>query len=355
MSKILMKSGKIWNGECFSYGDVLVNNGIIEKIAACIDENADFTFDASGKIVSCGLVDMHVHFKGVSSDAFGINAEMCTLPFGVTAAADASGVSGDETALKRLGVKNKVFVCAEFKDNRAQFDNTQKMMERYGKKCGGIKVYYDTAQADISGAEPLQEVVRFAENNNLPVMVHSSNSPITMPELLNILRGGDILTHAYHGGKNNVSDDGYECIRSAKKRGVIIDAGFAGHIHTDFNIFETAIKRGAVPDVISTDITRASAYKRGGRYGMTMCMSMARSAGMCEEDIFRCVTAAPARALGMKDEWGVLKEGGCADICVLEYADEGFDLTDPRGNRIMSENGYRCILTIADGEVVYRR
>lgn len=112
MSKILIKNGKIWNGENFLYGDVLANNGIIERIAECIDENADFTFDASGKIVSCGLVDMHVHFKGFSSDAFGINAEMCTLPFGVTAAVDASGVSGDKTGLKSLGVKNKVFVCA---------------------------------------------------------------------------------------------------------------------------------------------------------------------------------------------------------------------------------------------------
>lgn len=229
------------------------------------------------------------------------------------------------------------------------------MMERYGEKCVGIKVYYDTTIVDISGADPLKEVVRFAENNNLLVMVHSSNSPITMSALLNTLRGGDILTHAYHGGKNNVSEDEYKCIFEAKKRDVIIDAGFAGHIHTDFNVFKNAIKCGAVPDVMSTDITRASAYKRGGRYGMTMCMSMARSMGMSEEDIFRCVTSAPARVLGMKDEWGQLKEGRCADIGVFEYTDEGFDLRDTCGNRIVSENGYRCILTVSDGEIVYKR
>lgn len=34
--------------------------------------------------------------------------------------------------------------------------------------------------------------------------------------------------------------------------------------------------------------------------------------------------------------------------------DEGFDLTDKAGNHIVSEKGYRCVLTVTDGEVVYK-
>ena len=168
------------------------------------------------------------------------------------------------------------------------------------------------------------------------------------------MRKDDILTHAYHGGVNNVSVDNFECIKTAKKRGVIIDAGFAGHIHTDFKVFDDAVKCGAVPDVISTDITRFSAYKRGGRYGMTMCMSIAKHLGMQEDDIFRAVTSAPAKALKKENEWGYLRVGRCADISVIDYTNEGFDLTDKAGTRIKSETGYRCVLTIADGEVVYK-
>ena len=185
-------------------------------------------------------------------------------------------------------------------------------------------------------------------------MVHSSNSPVHMAELLGALRKGDILTHAYHGGKNNVSEDGFECIKSAKSRGVIIDAGLAGYVHTDFKVFEDAISCGAVPDVISTDITRFSAYKRGGRYGMTMCMSIAKHLGMSEEDIFRAVTSAPAKALGKENEWGHLRVGRCADLAVFDYTNEGFDLTDKAGNSIRSEVGYRCVLTVSNGEVVYK-
>ena len=81
-------------------------------------------------------------------------------------------------------------------------------------------------------------------------------------------------------------------------------------------------------------------------------MSMARTAGLAEEDIFRAVTATPARAVGM--DWGVLCESGCADIAVFDCAKEGFDLTDRWGNTMQNETGYRCVLTVADGKIVYR-
>lgn len=353
MAKILIRNGRVWDGERFYFADVLTDNAKIIEIADNIDETADFIFDARDKIVSAGLVDAHVHMRGVNKE-FGIHAEMSSIPFGVTAAADAGGVYGDKALLDSFMIKNVIFVPAEFHDNNAYFDSVEKRLEKYGEKAIGIKVYFDTQISEVKNMEPLCEVVEFAEKNNLLVMVHSSNSPVSMSELLGALRKGDILTHAYHGGTNNVSEDGFECIKSAKKRGVVIDAGLAGHIHTDFKVFKDAISCGAVPDIISTDITKFSAYKRGGRYGMTMCMSIAKNLGMREEDIFRAVTSTPAKTLGKENEWGYLGVGRCADIAVFDYGVEGFDLTDKEGTRIASERGYRCVLTVADGEVVYK-
>lgn len=94
--------------------------------------------------------------------------------------------------------------------------------------------------------------------------------------------------------------------------------------------------------------------KRGGRYGMTMCMNIAKTVGMSEEDIFRAITSTPAKVLVKETELGYLKEGRCADISVFDYTDEGFDLTDSAGNQIKSDMGYRCVLTIVDGQVVFR-
>ncbi len=353
MAKICIKNGRVWDGENFFFADVLTDGDKISKIEPNVYDEADFVFDAENKIVSAGLVDAHVHFKGISSDAFGIDASMSCLPFGVTSAVDASGVNGDRTLLDSFAVKNRTFVCPSVKNNHAYFDEAEKMLEKYGDKAIGIKVYFDVYVLPVKDITPLKEIVDYADSHNLKIMIHSSNSPVPMAELLGVLRKGDILTHTYHGGINNVSDDNFECIKNAKKRGVIIDAGMAGNVHTDFKIFEDAIKHGEIPDIISTDITKSSAYKRGGRYGLPMCMSIAKHLGMEEKEIFKAVTFNPAKAMNMK--CGQLKTGEIADIAVLEYTAEGFDLTDRAGNHICSDNGYRNTLTIANGEIVYRR
>ncbi len=353
MPKILGKNGRIWNGEQFFYADILTDGDKIVKIEPNICDEADFVFDATDKTISAGLVDAHVHFQGISSDAYGINAEMSCLPFGVTSAADAGGQKGDKFILDNILVKNKVFVSVPVRNNHANFENTEKMIEGFGDRVMGLKICFDTATGNVFDITPLKEVVDYADKYNMIITVHSTNSPVPMAELVDVLRKGDILTHTYHGGENTVSKDGFECLKVAGKKGIVIDAGMAGHIHTDFKVFGDAIKAGEIPDIISTDITKWSAYKRGGRYGLPMCMSIARHLGMCEDDIFRSVTSNPAKALEM--DAGYLRVGGCADIAVLEYTDEGFDLTDKAGNHIFSDTGYRNILTITNGEIVYRR
>ena len=87
---------------------------------------------------------------------------------------------------------------------------------------------------------------------------------------------------------------------------------------------------------------------------MTMCMSIALDAGMKEEDIFKAVTSSPAKVLGKENEWGYLKEGRIADIAVFDYTNEPYSLTDNEGNHIENDLGYRCILTISNGQIVYR-
>ena len=76
---------------------------------------------------------------------------------------------------------------------------------------------------------------------------------------------------------------------------------------------------------------------------------------MKEEDILRGVTINAAKALNKEEEWGCLNVGGKADITVLEWAEEGFLLMDKSENILESKEGYRCVMTVADGEVIYTR
>lgn len=354
MSKILIKNGKIWDGNNFYFADVLTEHKIISKIEPAIDLPADFIFDADGKIVSPGLIDCHVHLKGIAPGSFGIDPQMGSFPFGVTAVNDAGSIHGDRRLLDSFSVKNTVFVGVDIKNNHADFALTEALLQTYGDKAIGIKVYFDTNLTEVRDTTPLQEICDYARMHNLKVMVHCSNSPTPMAEIVHTLSCGDILTHIYHGGENSCCDNDFEALRIANQKHVILDAGFAGNTHTDFSRLKSAVEAGFIPDTISTDITLFSAYKRGGRYGMTMCMSIARTAGMREEDIFRMVTSNPAKALGKENEWGHLQVGRCADIAVLDYADEGFNLVNKSGHQIQNEKGYRCVFTVADGEVVYR-
>ena len=279
---------------------------------------------------------------------------MACIPFGVTAAAEASACRGSRALLDSFLVKNVVFVCTNIRENHGNLTRTEELLQEFGDKAVGLKVFFDTSNTQLKDITPLKEICEYAHERGLIVMVHSSNSPVPMAELLSVLEPGDILSHAYHGGKHTTADDHFESLKKAKERGVIIDVGMAGYVHTDFGVLKSAIREGAWPDTISTDITCSSAYKRGGIYGMTMCMSVMREAGLPGEAIFKAVTSRPAEVLGQKS-WGRLTVGEKADLAIFEYADQGFDMADRAGNRIYSEKGYHCLLTVVDGQIMYRR
>lgn len=354
MATILIKGGRVFDGERFLYKDVLIDNGIIVAINESISVAADTVYDATGKTVSAGLVDAHTHLRGISCEKYGTQAEMSCFPFGVTSAADGGCCLGDRALLDSFMLKAVVFISVNVKNNIPNFEAVDELLKKYGDAAVGLKMYLDSTTDEVEDISPLKQICDKAHSLGLRVMVHCSNSPVKMAHILDTLGKGDILTHVFHGGINRADEDGFECVMRAKERGVIIDVGMAGHVHTDFAVMKKAIECGVFPNVISTDVTRLSAYVRGGRYGMTMCMSIARHLGMCEKDIFRAVTLSPARALGKSDLWGRLGIGRAADIAVLKYTDEGFDLTDRAGNRIQSDKGYRCVMTVSGGQIVYK-
>lgn len=261
---------------------------------------------------------------------------------------------GKEELLACTEVKHTVFVTAIIKENHMDIEETEKLLNCYKKKTIGLKVYFDTTVSEVTDITSLREICEYARRRNLKVMVHTSNSPTAMREIVDTLERGDIITHAYHGEPYSCMRDEFECIKAAKDKGIIIDAGIAANSQVDFEVLRRAIQKGYLPDTIGTDITRRSAYTRGGRYGMTMCMSMMRELGMSEEAIFKAMTINAAKALGKEMDWGVLREGRKADVAVLDYRDEGFCLKDKYGNSCESKMGYRCMLTVCNGDVVYR-
>lgn len=353
MGTLCIQHGRIWDGQRFLSGDVWIENGIIAQVGGVCTAQADYVIDAAGCLVTPGLVDVHAHIRGLSPD-FGTPVEASGFPFGVTAAAEAGASHGDAAMMDAFAVKTWAFVAAPVQDNQADFSGTEEALARYGRRAIGLKLFFDTSGGQVRDGQALRQVCGYARARGLKVMVHTTGTPIPMPEVLDCLAPGDICTHAYHGAPNTAAEDGFQALRAAKARGVVIDAGLAGGVHLDYQVAAAALKAGAAPSTVSTDITRLSAFKRGGRYGMTQCMSIMRTLGMEEEALLRSVTWDAAKALGCEDSCGLLAPGRAGDAAVLAYGGCPFDYTDNWGNRLQYDKGYLCLYTVADGEVVYR-
>lgn len=353
MLTFVLRGGRIFDGEDFSYGDIRVEEGKIAAIGRCFCDDAA-VFDASGCIVSAGLVDIHTHFSVTGTEEFGFPPDLATIPFGVTAAADAAAVTADRPYLDRLSVRNAVFVPLHFTDGRPDFAATAATVAAFGDRAAGVKLYFDTGMFAGIGPEHLAAFAAFARERGLILMVHSAHSPVPMTEIVARMHAGDILTHAYHGGRYTMADNDFAAYAAAREKGILIDTGMAGGVHTDFSVLRQAIARGCIPDTVSSDSTCLSAYVRGGLYGLPMCMRIMRIAGMCERDIFRAVTKNAARAVRREREWFGMRVGDKACLSVLREEPCAIDITDGAGGRITDGLSYVCKMTVLDGRILYR-
>lgn len=353
---ILIKNGNLFDGYNFcGKKDILISGGKIKNIADSIDDDtAHFTFDATDKIVMPGMIDLHTHIYGISDDGIGTPADSGCFPFGVTAVGEGCSEFGFKAALNTIKTKVFAFVPVWVKNGAPDFKTAEDLLQKFGDKAVGIKAYFDVGVSADTTLDMLKEICAFAEAKKLKLMVHCSNSPSSMTEIVNILSKGDILTHIYHGKNNTCLDDNYAAFSLAKEKGVILDSGFAGHIHVDFDVFEKAMEYRQFPDTISTDLTNLSTYYRGGTYGLTLCMGLCRKYGMPETDIFKAVTSNAAKALG-QNKLGVLNIGANGDVAVIKYEDKPFDFTPLTPNGAKGEKQYNCYLTLSDGQIVWRR
>ncbi len=355
---ILLKNARVWTGEAFLPGvqSVAIAERKIAKIGDC-DGTAAYTVDVKGNIISPGLIDSHVHIRGCSAEPYAIPIEAAGYPFGVTAAVEASASKpGGSIILDNMLMQTYVFVAAQFDGKEFLPDKTDALVQAYGSRVLGIKLVFDTCMRMITDGqiEPLTTVCRYARSRGLRVLVHSTRTPVPMAQLLDTLAPGDICTHIFHSQGHTAQEDDFACLEKAKARGVILDDGMAGGGHTNFDMFRQALKKGIPPNTVSTDITPGTGFRRGGCYGLTLCMSILRSLGVEEETVLKMVTSDAAKAIGKENEIGFLQEGRRADLCVLKYGPMPFKLSSGGGAVAASEMGYVNLLTICGGTVMFR-
>lgn len=351
--------------------DVGITDGRIAAIQSKLpQEGAKKILDVWDCYVTPGLIDFHVHsYFGVNP--YGFNADPICLSSGVTTALDA----GSAGPVNFLGFKKLVhepsktrmlaFVAlaqhgvlndpGELQDLRfADPEGAAAKVEEFSHVGVGIKVRLHKKGVGENGREALRLAIRAGDACRSPVMVHVGDTGISMEEIVDTLRAGDIVTHCYTPQKPSIVDPSGRLlvvVRKAQERGVIFDVGHAGG-HFDFNLVRRAMADGLLPNVISSDLHGRLQQPGFGIVGdLPTVLTKFLALGLTLDQIFAMCTINPARVIGWQDRLGSLEVGRDADVAVLQIVNEPTKLRDSVGGELMAEQRIATRWTIRRGEV----
>ena len=313
--------------------------------------DAKDTVDCSGRIVAPGMIDLHVHvFWGVSH--YGIEPDPHCVAKGVTTAVDAGSAGADTfpgfrkyvidvsatRLFAQLNISSQGMLTKEIGElddlRHASVPKAIAMIERHRDVILGVKVRLtrNSIVSRESGIRPLYLAREAADAVRLPIMVHPQDAWCdSLDDILAVMRGGDILTHCFHGDSHGILDgDGKvrRSVREAIERGVIFDVGH-GRGSFSWEVAERALEQGIGPTTISSDL---HVYNVAGPvYDLATTVSKFLHLGLSLEGALHKVTATPARVLGMSDQIGTLRVGAWGDAVVFDLQQGQFELHDARG------------------------
>ena len=375
---LLIKGGDVLDPSQSLRGirDIGIRNGRIELVQADIPASRALkVLDATGRVVTPGLIDLHTHVYPYGS-AIGIPADEL-VPFQGTTTVVSAGDAGANNfaAFRRYIVPQArtrlyAFVhianigLAGFPEPElynigfARADIAARALAENSDIALGIKVRMSENVIAQHGLEPLQRAIRACEMaGHGKVMCHIGGveSVRLMSQILDMLRPRDILTHCYSGAPNvggkftNIVQDGklLPAAMEAKKRGVHFDVGH-GAGSFDYTIAETAIAQGAGPDTISSDIHVYSGNTPGMPY-LTSVMSKFLNMGFNLEQVISMATINPARAIDKLAKLGTLQVGAPGDVTLLDVVQGPVEFVDTRNNKRAGQVQLKPVQTVAGG------
>ncbi len=349
---------------------------IVEVAPALRAEDAHRTISAKGLLVTPGLVDVHAHVFVNSSD-MGENTDRFCNASGVTTVCDA-GSTGSATFAglrymldKGVRTRARAFVnlsaigivgtsrCGELAHfPYADPEGCARTIAENRDIAIGVKLRYGPGLVWEYTTEPVKTARRAADMAGVPMMIHITDTPLPLPEILACMKPGDIITHCFHGREHGIMGPEKQLILKevveAQRYGILFDCAHGRGGHFNFPLIEKALDQGFLPDTISTDLTFTTATN-GPVWGLTTTMSKLMHFGVGLDDVVLRATATPARILGMEGAVGTLRPGANADVALLELRDGDVEFRDTDGNTVTGKRRLVTRLTLKDGRVCWER
>ncbi len=331
--------------------DVSTRDARIEAVGANLVAGGAQVVDATGSIVTPGLIDIRVHVYPGLGD-FCLHPDRVGVESGVPTVIDA-GTGGSATfglARKWIDdpdVRTRVlalvdpcqiyFATKDFLCHKLEIANDLRNLDvdlaaatlaENADVVVGIKVR--ACSVNDPHVSPFLEAAKQVAGS-LPIMVHLGRFPFTATistvDLLRALRPGDVITHAFRGASGMLDGDGKATpeLRDAVERGVQLDVGHSG---TDFRFATTRalFDQGYLPTTISTDLNVFNVDHPVVSLARTMTKIWAL--GVPLADVIAMTTCNPARVLHRETELGTIAPGRIADVSVVRIEDGNFELSD---------------------------
>ena len=349
--------------------DVAFSRGKVAAVEESLAESsARLTLDATDMIVTPGLLDLHAHAFWGASD-YGIEPDIGNIAKGVTTALDA-GSSGARTfpafrryvmersdtrlyALLNISAMGMLSpTIGELLDLRwADVEEAVAVGLDNRDLVLGIKARLSERLTGDHDVESLKRALEAAEAIGGFVMIHIGLTKTPLEGLLEMLRPGDAVTHAFHGAKHGVLDDAgrvLEGVREAQQRGVILDIGH-GAGGFSFDTGEKALSQGLAPGNISSDLHIRN-YD-GPVFDHLTVLSKFLWLGMSLYDVVRLSTETTAEVMGVSGWLGTLRVGAEGDATIMRLDEGRFTLTDGARRSVTATQRLAHVHTIKAGRV----
>ena len=370
---LLIKGGRVIDPSQKISGamDVAIAGGKIAAVAANIPANrARQLFDASGKLVTPGLINVHAHLYryvypiSVDPDAVG-------LPAGVTTLIDAGSAGAStfpglrkfimEPAPTRIYAMLNISQVGNFGNELYLSPTFQPINVKAAintiinnkDKIVAIKVRINGDHAELMhDLECLKRACMVRDETGLPIMLHWT----TDRELLSLLKRGDILTHTFtiptprvdnlFGGPTQ-ADTVLPQILELKERGIFTE-GQTVNSHHMFDVSEKAFAQGWIPDLLGTDMGAVGKDMPNGillPWEMTQYLYL----GLTVEQVIEKVTLTPTKVFKFAEQVGTLATGAPADVTVIDLQQGQFQLFDQKGQTRTAKQRFVPVAAVHGG------
>lgn len=368
--------------------DVAIAGGKIAAVGKDL-KGARKRINVAGKLVLPGMIDTHAHIFRHVSGRFGLEPDMAGVHSGVTTLVDQGGPSCmtfpsfrnyiAEPAISRVLAFISIYVVggleghyypALYSPDGVDVKATVRAGRENADLVRGIKSHAEIGGFERWGIDVMKMAADAGTQLDLPVYIHFGQMwarpkkathkykvDDILPDVVDILRPGDILAHPFTrhpGGFVDKKGKVHPVVREALEKGLKIDVGHGSHF--SFEMAKRVIDAGILPHTLGADMhgyntkvppapgtptehpdDEMNPFAGRAQFSLTHAMTELLALGVSLEDVIPMVTSACAEMLGMADEIGTLRPGVEADVSVLDDLRGRWTLVDNSGATVTAE------------------